>query len=87
MIKQLNEQEQLNFLGYKFAITNWKTYIQCVTPKLSSACFTIRAVTPLIKTENLKLVYSAHFHSIMLHGIILRGNSTDSKNVEIPAEP
>jgi hypothetical protein len=34
-----------------------------------------------MKTENLKLVYFAYFHSIMLHGIIFWGNSTDSKTV------
>jgi hypothetical protein len=35
----------------------------------------------LIKTETLKLVYLAYFHSIMSHVIIFWGTSTDSKNI------
>jgi hypothetical protein len=50
-------------------------------PKLSSACFAMRTVTSLMKTETLKLVYFPYFHSIMSYGIILGGNSTDSKKV------
>jgi hypothetical protein len=34
-----------------------------------------------MKTETLKLVYFAYFHSIMSYGIIFWGNSTDSKKV------
>jgi hypothetical protein len=34
-----------------------------------------------MKTESLKLVYFAYFHSIMSYGIIFWGNSTDSKKV------
>jgi hypothetical protein len=34
-----------------------------------------------MKTETLKLVYFAYFHSIMSYGFIYWGNSTDSKKV------
>jgi hypothetical protein len=34
-----------------------------------------------MKTETLKLVYFAYFHSIMSYGIIFWGNSTDNKKV------
>jgi hypothetical protein len=34
-----------------------------------------------MKTETLKVVYFAYFHSIMSYGIIFWGNSTDSKKV------
>jgi hypothetical protein len=34
-----------------------------------------------MKTETLKLVYFAYFHSIMSYGIIFWGNSTDSKKL------
>jgi hypothetical protein len=36
-----------------------------------------------LKEDTLKLVYFAYFHSIMLFGVILWGNSTDSKRVFI----
>jgi hypothetical protein len=39
-------------------------------PKLSSACFDMKTVTSFMKTETLKLVYFAYFHSIMSYGII-----------------
>jgi hypothetical protein len=51
-------------------------YIECIIPKLSSACFAMRTVIPLIK---IKLVYFAQFNSIMSHEVIFWGNSTDSK--------
>jgi hypothetical protein len=36
----------------------------------------MKTVTPLLKVDTLKLVYSAYFHSIMSYGIIFWGNST-----------
>jgi hypothetical protein len=41
----------------------------------------MRTVTPLLKIDTLKLVYFDCFHSIMSYGVILWGNSTDSKRV------
>jgi hypothetical protein len=58
---------------------NWKTHIQYIIPKLSSACFPMRNITSLMKTETLKLVYFACFQSIMSYGIIFWGNSTNKK--------
>jgi hypothetical protein len=53
-------------------------------PKLSSAWFAMRTGTSLMKTETLKLVYLAYFHSIMLYAIIVEGNSADNKSVLHP---
>jgi hypothetical protein len=52
--------------------TNWKKHIEYIIPKLCSACFAIRTVTPLMKTDTLKLVCLL---------VIFWGNSTDSKRV------
>jgi hypothetical protein len=41
----------------------------------------MRTITSLMKTETLKLILFAYFHSIMSYGIICWGNSTDSKKV------
>jgi hypothetical protein len=80
--KTIEEVETAKFLGLQIDNNlNWKTHIQYVIPKLSSACFTMRTVTSLMKTGTSKLVYFAYFHSIMSYGIIFWGNSTDSKNV------
>jgi hypothetical protein len=41
----------------------------------------MRTITSLMKTETLKLVYFAYFHSIMSYDIIFWGNATDGKKV------
>jgi hypothetical protein len=72
------------FLGLKIDNNlNWKKHIEYIISKLSSACFSMRTVTPLLKVDTLKLVYFAYFHSIISYGIIFWGNLTDSKRVFI----
>jgi hypothetical protein len=74
------EVETTKFLGLQVDNNlNWKTHIQYIVPKLSSTCFAMRTITSLMKTETLKFVYFAYFHSIVSHEIIFWGNSTDSK--------
>jgi hypothetical protein len=80
--KTIEEVETTKFLGLQVDKNlNWKTHIQYIIPKLSSVCFAMRNITSLTKTETLKLVYFAYFHSIMPYGIIFWGNSTDSIEV------
>jgi hypothetical protein len=80
--KTIEEVETTTFLGLQIDNNlNWKTDIQHNIPKLSSACFAMRTVTSLMRTEILKFVYFAYLHSIMSYGIIFWGNSTDSKKV------
>ena len=64
------------FLGITLDNTlSWKTHIDTIIPKLSSACFAIRAVKPFLSQESLKMVYYSYFHSIMMYGLIFWGNS------------
>jgi hypothetical protein len=78
----IEEVETTKFLGLQIDSNfNWKTHIQYIIPKLSSAFSAMRTVTSLMKTETLKLVYFAYFHSIMSYGITFWGNLTDSKKV------
>jgi hypothetical protein len=64
--KTIEEVETTKFLGLQIdSNLNWKTHIQYIIPKLSSACFAMRTVTSIMKTETLKLVYFAYLHSIM----------------------
>jgi hypothetical protein len=58
---------------------NLKKHTEYIIPKLRSICFAMRTVTPLLKTDTLKLIYFAYFYSIMSYGVIFWGNSTDSK--------
>ena len=60
----------------------WRTHINMIIPKLSSACFAIRAARPFLPQESMKIYYS-YFHSIMMYGIIFLGNSYCSINTFI----
>jgi hypothetical protein len=64
------------FLGITLDNTlSWKTHIDMIIPKLSSACFVIRVVKSFLPSESLKMVYHSYLHSIVTYGIIFWGNS------------
>jgi hypothetical protein len=46
-------------------------------PKLRTACYAIRYMLHCSNTETLKIIYQAHFNSIMKYGIAFWGNSMD----------
>jgi hypothetical protein len=50
-------------------------------PKLSSGCFAMRTVVPLMTADTLKLVYFAYFHCVLSYGLIFWENSTNSNKV------
>jgi hypothetical protein len=73
------EVETSKFLGLQTDNTlNWKTHIQYIMPKLSSACFAMRRVTSLMKTES-SLLCLLPFHHVIWNKFW--GNATDSKKV------
>jgi hypothetical protein len=73
--KAIEEVETTKFLDLQIDNDlNWKAHIQYIMPNLSTACFAMSTVKSLMKTETLKLVYFAYFHSIMSYGIIFCGN-------------
>jgi len=72
----------LKFLGININNTlTWKTHIETILPKLSSACFAMRSIKPLISQQMLKAIYYSQFHSIILYGLMFWGNSTHSPRV------
>jgi len=54
---------------------SWKTHIDTIIPKLSSASFAMRIVKPFLSQDSLRMVYYSYFHSIMTYGLIFWGNS------------
>lgn len=71
--------DECRFLGLTLdSNVNWKSHVQTLCSKLSSAAYALRKLRPLISHKILKQVYFAHFHSVMSYGVILWGNSTDS---------
>jgi hypothetical protein len=54
---------------------SWRTHIDTITPKLSSASFALRVVKPFLSQDSLEMVYYSYFHSVMTYGLIFWENS------------
>jgi len=57
------------------------THIKKFSPKLSSACFAMRAVKPFMSPQMLKAIYYSYFHSIISYGVIFWGHTAPSTRV------
>lgn len=75
---------QCRFLGFTIDQNlNWKSHIQVLCDKLSSAVYALRKLRPLVSTDVLRQTYFAYFHSLIAYGTILWANSTDANRVFI----
>jgi len=56
--KQISIVNETKFLGL-FINNNlsWKTHIECIKPKVSSACYAVRPVKPFLIINILKMIY------------------------------
>jgi hypothetical protein len=80
--KYITNTTNIKFLGLTTdEKLSWKCHIKQVLTKLSSACYAIRIVMPLMGEETLRMVYFAYVHSLLSYGIILWGNSPHSFSV------
>jgi hypothetical protein len=60
----ITKVNDLKFLGLNINDTlTWKSCIETILPKLSSACF---AIKPFVSQQILKAIYYSHFHTIIL---------------------
>jgi hypothetical protein len=76
----ITEVTNTNFLWLQLDnYMNWKNHVAKILPKLSGACFAVRAIYPFGSLKTLKMIYFAYFHSIINYGIIFWGNSTESR--------
>jgi len=68
------------FLGLYINNNNlsWKTNIESIKNKVSSACYVMRLVKPYVRANTLKMIYYSYFQSIMAYGLILCGKSENS---------
>ena len=67
------------FLGLALGNSlSWRTHIDSIAPRVSSACFALRLLKPLLSWDTLRMVYFSYFHSIMTYGIIFWGTSRHS---------
>jgi hypothetical protein len=42
---------------------SWKTYIDYITPKLSTTYYDIRIIKPYMSQNNLRMAYFSYFHA------------------------
>jgi hypothetical protein len=69
----------LKFLGLNINDTlTWNSAIETILHKLSSACFAMKLIKPLISQQMLKAMYYSQFQSIILYGLMFCGNSAHS---------
>ena len=59
----------------------WKSHIDNLMKKLSSICFMLRKLLPIVKVKMLCMVYFANFYSKISYDIILWGSSSSMRNV------
>jgi hypothetical protein len=74
----VNEVPEIKFLGIQIDDRlNWKSHMEYILPKLSSAIFVIRSLAYFMSSETLRMVYFSYFHSLIKYGIIFWGNFTN----------
>ena len=82
MNNQITSSTNTKFLGLTIEETvSWKAHINQIMLRLSSACYAIRVITPLMTVDTLKMVYHSCIHSIITYGIIFGGNSPHSTHI------
>ena len=74
--KQIVNSNCTKFLGLNTDNKlSWKNHIDYLITKLSSSCFIMRVIKPIMSWSSLRIIYFAYIHSIMTYGIIFWGNS------------
>ena len=74
MSNQITSSTNVKFLGLTIKETlSWEAYIDQMMPRLSSTCYVIRIITPLMTEDTLKMIYHAYVHSIIMYGISFGG--------------
>jgi hypothetical protein len=80
--KLVQNTTKLKLMGLLIdSIMSWSEHIEMIIPKLNQACFVLRTLRSTLSLESLKMIYHAHFHSILTHGLVIWGNSACSVRV------
>jgi len=54
---------------------SWKCHINHILSKLSSACYVIKVITPLMNEDTLQMIYYSYVYAIIKYGTIFLTNS------------
>jgi hypothetical protein len=80
--KYIEEVVSTKFLGIHLDNhLNWNNHTDQIIPKLSAACYAVRHVYHFVNQNTLKSIYFTYFHSIVKHGIICGGNSSNNRKI------
>jgi hypothetical protein len=80
--QSLPEVETTKFLGLQIDNSfSWKSHVSILSKKLSTVCFIMRRLYHVLTIDSLKLIYFAHFQSIVKYGIIFWGTSSNLKHI------
>jgi hypothetical protein len=80
--KLVQSTTKLKLLGILIDSTvSWSEHIEMIIPKLNQACFVLRTLRSTLSLESLKMIYHAHFHSILTYGLVFWGSSACSVRV------
>jgi hypothetical protein len=60
---------------------SWKTHTEYITPKLSSASYTMRSVKPFVTQTTFRMIYYTYFDSVMNYGLLFWGHSSDGAKI------
>ena len=67
---------KIKFLGiYIQDSITWSCHINYITPKLSSSCYAMRSIKPVMSLNTLKTIYYSCFNAITSYGLPFWGNS------------
>jgi hypothetical protein len=84
MDKQISSTHCIDFLGVTLDSTlSWQGHITKVITKLNSACFAIRILKSFLTIEDLRTVYFAYVHSVIMYALPFWGNVVNTNNVFI----
>jgi hypothetical protein len=72
----------IKFLGmYINDSMNWSCHVECIMPKLSSACYIMRSIVSYVSFNTFKTIYYSYFNSIISYSLIFCGNSSHSLKI------
>jgi len=80
----LTVTENIKFLGkYLDCHLTWKSHIDNLVNELSSICFMLRKLLPIVNLKMLRMVYFEHFYLQISYGLIIWGSTSSMRNVFI----
>jgi hypothetical protein len=66
----ITSQSNIKFHGiYINDSINWSCHIEYIIPKLSSACYVTRSITPFMSLDTLRIIYYSYFNTRISYGL------------------